>query len=216
VRKSRRKSENTPSLTVYGAGAPSNLKREISTNAQKNYQDGTIIYGDDDALPLRIAQAVEDSPATSSCLETHAQFIKGAGFSNPDLMNIKVDGAGTTLWQLHCALAESLSIFWGFAANLKFNKAGKIQKAYHMSFESCRFKKPEVDTPYITSLVYNPYFGTTEYKKDYSREYPIWDGKEDELAIQMATLKKDFPGQVYYYGRTGPLSRFYPKPKYGL
>jgi hypothetical protein len=207
------KVRNTPSVTVFGA-RPENLKREISTNAQKNYSDNTIIYGDDDALPLRIAQAVDDSPATSSCLETHAQFIKGAGFTNPQLQKIKVDDSGTTLWDLHARLSETISLFWGFAVNFKYNKAGKILQAFDMSFESCRFKKPEGDSPFITEIVYNPYFGTTEYRKEFSKIYPVWDGKPDHLAMQIATLKKEFPGQIYYYGRTGPLSRFYPKPKY--
>lgn len=207
------KVRNTPSVTVFGA-RPENLKREISTNAQKNYSDGTIIYGDDDALPLRIAQAVDDSPATSSCLETHAQFIKGAGFTNPELQKIKVDDSGTTLWDLHCKLSDIIPLFWGFAVNFKYNKAGKILQTFDMSFESCRFKKPEGDSPFITEIVYNPYFGTIEYRKEFSKTYPVWDGKPDNLAMQIATLKKDFPGQIYYYGRTGPLSRFYPKPKY--
>lgn len=209
----KKRHDHIPSIAVFDRG-PQNLRREVSTNRQKNYQDDTIIYGEDDALPLRIAQAVEDSPAASSCLETYAQFIKGAGFSNPALMDIVIDDAGTTLWQLHCSLADSLSIFWGFSANLKYNKAGKIMQVYQMSFESCRFKKPEEDTPYIDRLVYNPFFGTNEYQKKYSKEYPIWNGKPDDLAVQMAEMKKGFPGQVYYYGRTSPLSRFYPKPKH--
>lgn len=215
MRKSRNNTrEYTPSVTTFQRSDPQNLKREISTNRQKNYQDDTIIYGDDDALPLRIAQHVEDSPAASSCLETHAQFIRGAGFSNPELMKIVINGDGDTLWDLHCILSESLSVFWGFAVNLKFNRLGKITMAFDMSFESCRFKKPEGNSPYITNIVYNPYFGTTEYSKQFSVTYPVWDGKPDKLAEQMATLKKDFHGQAYYYGRTGPLSRFYPKPKY--
>lgn len=210
---------NNPQVTVFSRN-PENLKRQESTNAQKNYQDDTIIYGEDDALPLRIAQAVEESPATSSCLETVAQFIKGSGFSNPELQKIKIDEAGTTLWDLHCTLSDSISIFWGFSVNLKFGKTGKITRAYQLSFESCRFKKPEDGSPYIKTIVYNPYFGVDAlYKKEFTKEYPVYTNDPKELTEQMgaykdANGKNIFPGQVYYYGKTSPLSRFYPKPKY--
>lgn len=208
----------SPTPTVYGGRKkdPENLKRVESTLAQEEAMEEIIIYGDDNALPLRIAQAVEESPAASSCIETIAQFIKGSKFSDQELMEFKVDSNGTTLWDLHCSLAESLALFWGFAVNFKFDRAGKIIDTFLMPFESCRFKKPAEMSPYINIIKYNPYFGTSEYKREFTKEYGVFDSKEAVKTTSNA--KKDelsaWPGQVYYYGKTSPTSKFYPKPKY--
>ncbi len=195
---------------------PEALTRQISTPSQRNWSEGTIIYGEDDALPLRIAQAVEESPAASACIDTTAQFIKGSGFSDPELMTLVIDSAGTTLWDLHCGLADSLALFFGLAVNLKYDHGGKIINAYQMSFESCRLKAPGEDSPYITDIAFNPYFGTSENKKKYTKWYPVFNANEakkqfSELAPEE---RKVWGGQIYYYGKTTPLSRFYPKPAY--
>jgi hypothetical protein len=208
----------SPSPVFFGPKKedPQSLKREISTQSQKDGFEDIILYGPDNALPLRIAQAVEESPAASSCVDTISKFIKGSGFSDKDLMKVAVDTNGTTLWDLHCALADSLALFWGFAVNFKFNRNGKITNAYQTSFESCRFKEPGEKSPYITHIKYNPYYGTSEYRREFTKEYPVYNQKE--AVTQISGLKekeiKDWAGQIYYYGKTSPLSRFYPKPRY--
>ncbi len=209
----------SPTPTVYHINqksSPEDLKREISTPSQRNWAEGTIIYGDDDALPLRIAQAVEESPAASSCIETIAQFIKGSKFSDETLMELVIDKEGNTLWDLHCSLSESLALFNGFAVNFKFNEKAKITNAFHTNFESCRFKEPGEKDPYITHIKYNPYFGTNLNKVEYTKEYPVFNIKNatDQLSVLTGKERKDWPGQIYYYGKTSPLHRFYPVPKY--
>lgn len=195
---------------------PEALKRQISVPSQRNWSEGTILYGEDDALPLRIAQAVEDSPATSSCIDTTAQFIKGSGFSDKELMMMPIDQAGTTLWDFHCGLSDSLALFFGFAVNFRYDQGGRIMNSYQMSFESCRMKEPGEQSPYITHIAYNPYFGTIENKKEFTKLYPVFDIKEAPKQFQALKPqeKKAWLGQVYYYGKTTPLSRFYPKPSY--
>lgn len=209
----------SPSPMVFGGrvSEPDNLKREVSTRAQEDTWKEIIIYGDDNALPLRIAQAVEESPAASSCIDTISKFIKGSGFSDPELMKFPIDSSGTTLWDFHCGLAESLALFWGFSVNFKFDRSGKITNAFQMSFESCRFKPPGEHSPHITEIKYNPYFGIPALFHDrFTKEYPVFNLKEAQN--QIGGKSKDelaaWPGQVYYYGKTSPLSRFYPKPKY--
>lgn len=203
----------SPSIQVF---KPQALKREISVPSQKNWQEDTILYGKDDALPLRIAQAVDESPAANSCVSTVAQFIKGAGFTNKELEKIKIDENGTTLWELHCALSDSLALFWGFAVNHKYNDDSKITNAYPMSFESIRFTKPEGNSPYITEIKYNPYFGTEEFRKEFTKAYPIHkvERVSKDYKEYKAKYEEEFPGQVYYYGMTSPLYRFYPVPRY--
>jgi len=202
---------------VYGGNDPVALKREATTNSQKNFAEDTILFGDGDNLPLRIAQAVENSPAASSCLDRWGKFIKGAGFSNPELEKIKIDSKGTTLWQLHCSLAESLATFWGFSVNFKFNAENvpRITCAYSMGFESVRFVKPVDDlSDEITHVKHNPYIGTQDYQLKYSKEYRLWnlDAVNDDR--RMLEDKKTYPGQVYYFGKTTPIHRFYPVPRY--
>lgn len=202
----------SPFPQAFGRKTPENLKREVSTRNQVRFDEDTIVFGENDALPLIISNAVDESPAATSCIDTVAQFIKGSGFSDPALMDLIVDKDGTTLWDLHCSLADSLALFWGFSVNFKYNELGKITTAYQLPFESVRFKKPEGNSPYIDTIKYNPYFGTDEYKKEYTTEYPVFNPKEVQNQITKQGLA--FNGQVYYYGKLRPRFKFYPVPKY--
>lgn len=204
MRKPRNKTVS-PNPTVY------NLQRQVSTNAQKNFNENTILYGEDDALPLRIAKLVQESPATQACISTRAKYIKGASFSDPNLMNKKVDKYGTTLWQLHSQLSDIISLYEGFSVNLKFDTEGKITNTYILPFESCRLEKPD-ESGYVHNIKYNPYFGTQEYQKTYTCIYPVYDRKT--VLNQINEYTTSYKGQVYYYGKTRPLYRFYPVPDY--
>ena len=210
----RKKPQIAPNPTAFslnGKQPQAAVKREISTRSQLNTLENTLIYGEDDALPLRIAKTVNESPATMACLKTVSKYIKGASFSNPDLMKLKIDKNGTTLWQFHTMLCDMIPLFNGFAVNFKFDGTGKITNSYVLSFESVRLCKPD-DSGYISTVKYNPYFGTQEYKKDFTTEYHIYDIQQALNQIQAEGT--DFKGQVYYYGRTSPVYRFYPVPDY--
>lgn len=210
----RKKPQIFPNPTAFypnGKSPEATVKREVSTRSQLNQTENTIMYGEDDALPLRIAKLVNESPATIACLNTIAKYIKGSSFSDPTLMKLVIDKNGTTLWQLHTMLCNMLSLFNGFAVNFKFDGAGKITNSYPLSFESVRLTKPD-DNGYITSVKYNPYFGTAEYRQDYTTCYPMFDLKQ--ALNQIEAEGTQFKGQVYYYGRTSPIYRFYPVPDY--
>lgn len=192
---------------------PKSLQREATTSAQKEYSEDTIIWGLDNAFPLRLAETVQSSPAASSCIGTRTKFIKGAGFSNPDLMRLKVNKTGQTLWDLHSILSASLALFRGFSVNFKFNELGKITNSYNLPIENLRFVKPVNDLdPEIRLIKYNPYFGTVEYKREYTTQYHLFN--LEELRNQISDEGTNFRGQVYYYGETKPLFRFYPVPDY--
>src|SRR5207244_3647623 len=76
-----------------------------------------------------------------------------------------------------------------------------------------RFVKPDDDlATNITTIKYNPYFGTLDYQKKYTKEYSLWD--PENLEEQIAKKGTKFTGQVYYYGKVKPLYRFYPVPDY--
>lgn len=212
MRKTRGK-KYTPQIAVYQKGGPEALTRVPATNSQKVYYEGSIRYGDDDNLPLRIALAVENSPAASACIGTISQFITGSRFTDKKLMALKVDDSGTTLWELHNMLSKSVAIFEGFAANSKFERGGGVRQWMHMGFESCRFAFPENElSPIISEIIYNPYVGTSEFKKDYTERYNVWDEKKRDE--QIANEGEKYRGQVYYWGNTSPIHRFYPVPAY--
>jgi len=202
---------NPTAFSLNGKKPQAYVKREISTRSQIFSQEDTIIYGEDDALPLRIAKLTNESPAATACINTVATYIKGSRFSNEDLMKIKVDKNGTTLWQLHCMLSNMLAQFSGFAVNFKFDAGGGITNTYVLSFESVRLMKPD-DEGYITKVKYNPYFGTREYKKDLTTCYHTYN--KQTIVNQMQEEGNAFNGQVYYYGKTTPIYRFYPVPDY--
>jgi hypothetical protein len=202
----------SPAPKFYNRSAE-NLKRDVAPATTKNWYEDTIIWGIDDAFPLRLAQAVQKSPAASACISTRAQFIKGSGFTDKSLMKQVVNVGGDTLWQLHCRLSDAMALFRGFSVNLKFNRKEVVTNAYDMSFESARFVKPlDPLATHIDRIKYNPYYGTDQFKKDYTTEYPVYD--PSKLKTQIEAMGNLFPGQVYYYGKTSPLHRFYPMPEY--
>jgi hypothetical protein len=192
---------------------PQALERSESTIASKRFDEGTIIWGSHDSTPLEIIKAVSESPVTTSCLNIKADFIKGAGFSNKTLEGLVINKNGQTLLELHYQLADICAYLDGFAVNHKFNSEGRITNAYYIAIENLRFVKPKHDSdPDIKFVKYNPFWGTTEFKQEFTRTYPLHD--LDNVTDYMKEMKKDFPGQVYYFGTTSPIYRFYPMPKY--
>jgi hypothetical protein len=203
----------SPRPKIYHRHTPDNLEREATTLGQKDFSENTLRWGDKNDFPLILAKYVQDSPAASSCISTRSNFIKGSAFSDPDMMKLKVNKNGQTLWDLHCLLSDSLALFEGFTINFKFNELNGITNAYNMAIENCRFVKPDDDlATNITTIKYNPYFGTLDYQKKYTKEYALWD--PENLEEQISKKGTKFTGQVYYYGKVKPLYRFYPVPDY--
>jgi len=212
VRKSKNRKSAGPSPTAFRI-KPQALQRSESTNASKRFDEDTIIWGQNDALPLEIIKAVSESPVATSCLNTYADFIKGSGFSDKELEKLVINKTGQTLLDLHYQLAEICAYLSGFAVNHKFNAEGKITNAYYIAIETLRFVKPLDDkNPNITKIKYNPFWGTQEFKQDFTKTYPLHD--LENIGNDIKEMKKDFPGQIYYFGTTSPIYRFYPMPKY--
>ena len=203
-----------PSPRAVSLSRPKALKREIAHESQIQWNEDTIRYGEQDALPLKIASIVDQSPATKACIRTISKFIKGAKFTSDELMKKKIDKNGTTLWQFHSNLCDMLGLFDGLSVNFKFDGSYKITNSYILSFESCRMKKPD-EKGNISTITYNPYYGTSEYKQEDTIEYPVFNIENVSREISEHTKEgKTYRGQVYYYGKTSPLHRFYPVPGY--
>lgn len=203
---------NQPNIQIYGH-RPQALEREEVTRNQVRWDEATIIWGDDDALPLRIMDAVNRSPVAISCLGTIETFTKGSSFTDPGLMEMVIDGDGTTLWQLHERICQYFTLLDGFAVNFKYSVEAKITSSHLTGFESLRFCQPKVEqSRKINLLKFNPYFGTAEYQPERTKIYNVFDIKK--VKDQMATEGTLYKGQIYYHGTVRPPYKFYPVPKY--
>lgn len=208
-----------PHLKVYGpqTASPQALEREISTQAQTYEPEHILLWGPDNALPLRILQAINQSPTTLSCLSTTESYIKGAGFTDPGLESLVIDKDGTTLWELHCQLAAYLTVLDGFSVNFKYNDNSKITNSYVLGLESNRFVAPGEKSKKIEFIKYNPYYGTDQYRMEYTQEFNVYDLDKVKEQIKANAKKKDAPlykGQIYFCGSVRPPYKFYPVPKY--
>lgn len=147
-------------------------------------------------------------------MSTIQDFLEGAGFSPPELEKIVVNSKGETLWNIHQKTCRDFAEFEGFYWLLRYDGLGKITEWEVLPFENCRLGKPD-DKGYIGKIYYNPYFGTDDYRtlkdkatKCYYTYNPL------ALSQQVAEAGRDkFPGQVFFYGTTNALSRFYPMPE---
>lgn len=213
----------SPSVSIFNVTAqgPSALVRQEVTINQVRKDTNTIVWGQDDALPLRILQAVDESPTTTSCIGTKEQFLKGSGFTDQKLMDLVINKEGQTLFDLHCQICQYIANLDGFAVNFKYNGAGKITNSYILALESARFREQAPKSKKIEIIRYNPYFGTDQWRLIDIKDYPVFDLGQVQAQIKNGSGLVDsyeggnkYPGQVYYWGNQRPLYKFYPVPKY--
>lgn len=191
---------------------PKALKTEITTRGQIWMPEEVLLWGADNAEPLRILQAVADSPTTTSCLDRITDFVCGSGFSDPALMELVIDAEGTTLYELHCQLAEYLTHLDGIALNFKYNEAGEIIASYNLPMEGVRLVAPDEGQTVIKFIKSNPYYGTSLYQAKFSTKYNVYDKESAPEEIQ--DQAEDYKGQAYYFAKKRSLFKHYPVPKY--
>lgn len=187
------------------------IKRQEATPAQKDYSKDIIRFGENDNFPLRLARLVQQSPTASSCIDTRIDFIQGGGFSDNALKVIKLGPTGFTFNDLHAHCSDAFGIFEGFAFQVLWNLKGNITEIRSIPFEYCRLAIPDKYGD-ITKIHINPYYGTGEYQIRYTTDFDVYNPKNVKIQQKQQGLK--YKGQIFWYGTTGPLSRFYPVPKY--
>lgn len=207
---SRRKTQySDPYISVY---KPVSLEREVNNENQIRRDEDTIIWGADDALPLRVLNAVDSSPTTTSCLDRVKDFLQGSKFTDEGLMSMVIDKDGTTLWDFHAQICEYMALLEGFAVNFKYSIERKITEAYLVGLESCRFKKLDRKSKQINTIKYNPYFGTQDYNNEFTKEYNVFN--INTVIEEIKSQGTDYKGQIFFYGIERPMYKFYPVPKY--
>jgi hypothetical protein len=156
--------------------------------------------------------AVNRSPTTTSCLDKMESFIAGAGFTEDELMNFRVDEEGTTLWDFHLQLVKYITLLESFSVNFKFNQKGKITLSYVVGPETVRFVR--YTGTKVKFLKQNPYFGTQEYNPNLTTVYPVFDPENVKDDIQKLEDPRTFNGQMYFWGNVRPPYKFYSVPKF--
>lgn len=217
----RKKPTSQIYATAYSYKKPEALEREIVKDQQTRFDEETILWGDqDDSLPLRILQAVNQSPTTTSCLGKVADYMQGSGFTDKGLMQMPVDIDGTTLWDFHARLCDYMAKLESFSTRFTFNRAGEIVNSYVLGTESCRFVKPSHSkSRKISQIKYNPYWGTSLFSHNDTTVYPVWEPSQELRYAQISkSVEKNesnkYNGQVYFYGNPRAPYKFYSVPKY--
>lgn len=210
-----------PTSQIYASAhsftAPQGLSRTAVLDQQTRFDEDTILWGDDDALPLRQLQAVSQSPTATSCLGKVADYIQGAGFTDKGLEAHPIDKDGTTLGQLHNQLSDYMAKLEGFSTRFTYDTQGLITNCYLMAMESCRFVRPQAEkSRKITQIKYNPYWGMPLFKPDLTTCYGVWEPNAEARyhQVQTAMIDKTDPSQIYFEGNPRAPYKFYPVAKY--
>lgn len=208
-----------PTSQIYASAhsfdSPQGLDRVPAVDQQALNTEDTIIWGDDDALPLRQLQAVNQSPTATSCLGKVADYIQGSGFTDPGIKDHVIDQDGTTLGALHNQLADYMAKLEGFSTRFTFDRTGSITNCFLMPMESERFVRPKHEkSKKITQIKYNPYWGTPLYKQDLTKCYNVWEGDTKKRYQEVQQADENYLGQIYFEGTPRAPYKFYPVAKY--
>ena len=190
------------------------IQREFAHTSQIDQSAGFLPYSVDgylDNFPNQLASLVKNSTTATACLSTIADFITGEGFNlGPDLENKIINDQGLTFSRFHAIQADNLAHHWGVASLVKYNKIGQITQIFDIPFGYCRLGKPD-DNGVISKIYYNPYFGTSEYRKKDNVEYDVYN--PDAATLQISRNPK-FKGQIFWFGIRDKKHPFYPIPDY--
>lgn len=191
-----------------------NLWRQPTKNHNLEYDKYLGYFGGVDNWPLTWHQAISESPSATACVSTISDFLEGFGFSDPDLEKRVVNSQGETMFQIHQKTCKDFAEYEGFYWNFKYDGAGRITDWYILPFENCRLGKPD-SHGFISEILYNPYFGTSEYslKDKETVRYDIYNPSAVAEQVGKLKSKNTYQGQVFFYGTTTALSRFYPMPE---
>jgi len=189
-----------------------NLYRQVANRQQLTHNEYLPYFDYYDNWPLKWHQAISESSSASSCVSTIADFLEGFGFSDTDLEKRIVNSKGETFFQVHQATTKAFAEYEGFYWRFQYNAIGAITNWEVLPFENCRLGKPD-DNGYISKIFYNPYFGTSFYSnnKKQTTEFDVYNPKA--VSAQFAEQKTKYKGQVFFFGTTTALSRFYPMPE---
>ena len=194
----------------------------VNTRVSINDSLGYIEFGAKDSFPNFLLDSVDGSHTASSCIDTLNKFIKGSGFEQELLPKLDM-GNGQTFSHLHNGISQDEGYFEGFYINVRYNPLGRISYMNKLPFDLCRLGIPNKEDGKISSVYYNPYFGTSDYKEEDTVIFPIYNPntplEEMQDIIELnKELEEDeqleYKGQVLFVKEQRPQNKFYPIPYY--
>lgn len=191
------------------------VTREFAYTAQIDPNDKYIPFFENDNFPVELSNLVAGSPTATSCLSTLADFMTGEGFNHgEDLENKPLNNQGLKFFQYHNIMADSLAHDWGMASLVKYNQVGQITEIFDLPFGNCRLGVPD-SNGVISTIRYNPYYGTGLYNRRDTKEYDAFNPKA--AVTQYTTAKSEnieWKGQIFWFGIRDKKHPFYPVPDY--
>jgi len=189
------------------------LVKQVLPTSAEDRQNDCVLWGTDQAEPVRIAETISRSKTASLCAQAIARYTYGNGFISKKLSGTNAN-KGQTFDEVLSAATIQIAKFWGvaFRVSYKFDDSAQkfvIASIVNMPFEHCRLGIPD-ENGVISQIVVNPYFGTVEYKQQYNESYPVFDPTKVAEQIQMG----DFKGQILWWGYSDAYARFYPRPSW--
>jgi len=180
-------------------------------------ENGVTIRTND--FPQYIASLVEGSPVARACYRVRQNYIKGDGFTMP-IAKLQTGCFGELFHSTFENVSNDFELLDRFAVLVKYEwimGSYQIASFSHLPAEYCRYSMPD-ENGEVNSLVYNPYFNTTEetLRKQYVI-YPLFAPSKVEESKEFFEIANahnhnaDF-GQVIFYNLTTPINRTYSRP----
>lgn len=189
-----------------------NIFKQQPPSKMVDKNKGVLKWGDRDDFPLVLINSVQESHTASACLDTFIDYLEGDGISDLSLAGVKVNKT-ETFDDFHSKVSKDEGYLETIAVNVKYNLQGDKVELHALPAESVRLGKPD-DTGYISKILYNPHFGTREYKDSETKYFDVYNPDKEVVLKQINRYGEKYNGQVLYLSTERPLKRFYSDPFY--
>src|SRR3990167_5524254 len=151
--------------------------------------DRIIPYDRDNLYPNKVKSIAARSGTTSSAIGTLSAFISGEGFAGMDTV---VNSEEQTLWDIIRHIADSRSMFRGFALHFNYNLLGQITEITPVNFEFVRWSKD------LKRYVVNPDWARRNRRKE-EIEYQPFNPDQVLAEIKQCGDISKYKGQIFYW-----------------
>lgn len=175
----------------------------------KNTSENIFIYGNNNLLPNKLIEYVNNSGVAKRCVNKVASYIQADGFIDEKTKIFKVN-AKQTADEILSQIAFDPAYFKGFVLNIGRDSNGKAVSAKHIPLQWVR---KTLRGDYLV----NPTLGTRDYKRDRNEYYAPYKGvqiSQQELAAQIADKQYGNKGEILYCYIHSPDNPNYPVPDY--
>ena len=173
-----------------------NLFRGLAPIAKQDKSNDILPYGKTNDFPLRLTEAVYDSPVATATLSKLKKYIAGDGFADEAVAKLKINSEGESMDTLLKKIVEDYTLLRGFALHITYNQLFKILEIKHIPFETCRLQIPD-DKGNVAKIAVNPFYGLSDFKKNQTKFYDVFD--PSKVAEQYAAEKDLYKGQIFWF-----------------